>query len=157
MSDGDHLLLAPRERVRELPAPLGDDREEALDARQRLVPARPRGWIVRAEQHVVEHRQEGEESPALEHVRKALARRAMSGQAVDALALEGDAPGPGREEPGDGIHQRGLARAVRAEDGDDLAFADPDRRLPQHLEIAIGDVEPLDLQHRAHRAYDWPR
>ena len=60
------------------------------------------------------------------------------------LPLEGDAAGARRDEPGDRVHQRGLAGAVRPEHGDDLALAHVQRRLPQHLEVAVGDVEVLD-------------
>src|SRR5262249_26547191 len=160
--DGDHLLLPTRQRVRELRAPSGDDGEQVLDPGQggAAVPTRTR--VVGSEEQVVEHGQEGEQAPAFQHVRQAFARNAVGGQTVDALAAERDASGAGRDQARDGVHQRRLAGAVRPEDGDDLTVAHVHRRLPQDLEVAIGDVEALDSQHRGdsrrgHWTYAWPR
>ena len=144
--DGDHLLLAARQRVRELSPPLADDGKQALDQSQCLVAMGAGGGVVGAQHHVVEHGEKGKQATALQHVRQALARGAMGGQAVDAGAAEGDATSAWRDQPGDGVHQRGLARAVRPEHGHDLAVAHVHGRLPQHLEVAVGDVEVFHRQ-----------
>ena len=72
-------------------AAMTGNRRSTLGQGLGAVPAR--GRVVGAEQHVVEHGEEGEQAPALQHVGEALARGAVRGQAVDALAEEGDAPG----------------------------------------------------------------
>ena len=53
-----------------------------------------------------------------------------------------DAPGARAQQPRDRVHERRLAGAVRAEDADDLARRHAELGLPQHLEVAVGDVEP---------------
>jgi hypothetical protein len=58
--------------VRELPLPLRDDGEQALDPRQCLVAMRAGGWVVGAKHHVVEHGEKGKQAPALQHVRGCL-------------------------------------------------------------------------------------
>ena len=106
-----------------------------------------RARIVRAEQDIVEDREEGKEPAPLEDVRDAFGDGAVGRQAVDPLIEEGDPPRRRPQEPRDRVHQRGLAGAVRAEQAHDLALVHPHRSLPQDLEIAVGDVEPLDGQH----------
>ena len=69
-----------------------------LDLGQGVGAVRARGRVVGAEQHVVEHGEEGKQAPALQHVRQAFPRGAVGGQAVDALAEEGDASRAGRDE-----------------------------------------------------------
>ena len=151
--DGDHLLLAAGQRVRELPAPLAT-RPGTVAGRDRACSSRR----VRADGLCAPS------STLSSTVRKGKRRRRSStcarpspavrcaGRPSMRLPLERDAARARREQPGDGVHQRRLARAVRAEDGDDLAFVHLHRRLPQDLEVAVGDVETLDLQHRAHRS-----
>ena len=80
-------------------------------------------------------------------------------QAVDALALEMDAARPRAQQPRDRVHERRLAGAVGAEEGHDFAGADMQARLPEHLELAVRNVERLDRKLRlgAHATYAWPR
>src|SRR5437867_4952862 len=159
--DRDHLLLAPRERVGELRASGSDDGKQRLDPRERLGTMRTRHGVVRAEQHVVEHGEEREQPPPLEHVRDAAARGAVGRQPVDALVEERDAPGARLEESRDRVHERRLTGAVRAEHADELARVHAELGLPEHLEVAVGHVEPLDRQHPrprpGHWTYAWPK
>src|SRR5439155_19884310 len=79
-------------------------------------------------------------------------------KSVDALVEERVPPGARMHQPRDRVHQRRLARAVRAEHADDLPLVDAELGAPQHLEVAVSDVEPLDRQHRAgHCVYARPR
>ena len=47
--------------------------------------------------------------------------------------------------------RRGLARAVGAEQDDDLAFVDMQVDITEHLDRAVAGIEARDLQHRGHR------
>ena len=47
-------------------------------------------------------------------------------------------------------HRR-LPGTVGAEEGDDLALVDAQRHVPEDLEVAVGDAEPFDRQHRRPR------
>ena len=49
--------------------------------------------------------------------------------------------GQARHDAGDGLHQRGLAGAIGAEDDDDLAAVDAKRRIAQRAVLAIGDAD----------------
>jgi hypothetical protein len=102
------------------------------------------------------HREEGKKPPSLEDMRDANAGAAVGGQALDALVLERDAARARAQQPRDRIHQRGFAGAVRAEYGDDFARCNFELGAPQHLKIAVGDVEALDRKLR-HATYAWPR
>jgi hypothetical protein len=90
-----------------------------------------------------------EQPPALQHVGEAEGHPLVSPQSVDAAPVELDPPVPRPDEPGHAVEEGGLAGAVRAEERDDLALVDLERDVPQDLEIAVGDREPLDLQHGA--------
>ena len=57
-----------------------------------------------------------------------------------------DAPADGLQQPRDGRQQRRLPGAVRAEQGDDLAFGDVEVHAEQHLGAAVGDAEPDGVQ-----------
>ena len=81
----------------------------------------------------------------------------MCGQAIDALAAERDAARLGLEQARDRVHQCRFTGAVRSEHGDDLAGVDPQIGLPQHLEVAIRDVDAFDREQRAHCTYACPR
>ena len=79
------------------------------------------------------------------------ARDRVRRQVGDRPAGEGDLAGVGDVEPGDHVDQRGLARAVRSDQADDLALAhveiDPVERL--HAAELLGDA--AHAQQRARR------
>ena len=50
---------------------------------------------------------------------------------------------------GDGADERGLAGAVRADDGDDRPFGDLERHVVERLRVAVEDIEVLDLEHQS--------
>ncbi len=70
--------------------------------------------------------------------------------AVEALAGEADLAGDADHHVADRAQQRGLAGAVRAEQRGDAALGDAERHAVQHMRLAIGRIEVLDLQQRAH-------
>ena len=61
-------------------------------------------------------------------------------------------PRDGPMHPGDGADQRGLARAVGADDGDDLALGDLERDAVERLRVAVEEVEIADGQHHGRAA-----
>ena len=67
----DHLLLAARERARELRAALVEEREERIHVLEVL--GRPAAVQVRAHLQILEHRHRAEEPPVLGHDRHPLA------------------------------------------------------------------------------------
>src|SRR3989454_845453 len=153
--DGDHLLLTAGERVRRLTRARGDDREELGDALVFRLAGAARRRVIAAEPDVLAHAEVREEAPPLEHVGDATADDAVSGQTRDGLALEGDGAGARAQQARDAVHQRGLAAAVGAEEGDHLAALDGQARPPERLVVAEQDVEARDLEH--HGRHAWPR
>ena len=70
-----------------------------------------------------------------------LLREVLAGKAHPALQRQ-DAHGR--------IEQRGLARAIGADDGDDLVVADLERHAAHGLDLAVGDMHVGDGEQRAH-------
>ena len=65
------------------------------------------------------------------------------------LAVEDDRAALHRQNAGNGVEQRRLARAVGADDGHDLPLLDVQGNAVQRVDLAIGDDQVLDLkQHR---------
>src|SRR5581483_6571455 len=64
------------------------------------------------------------------------------------LPLEGDAALLRRVEAVDDVEHRGLAGAVRADDGADLALADVERDVGDRLHAAEGERGALDREQR---------
>ena len=62
-------------------------------------------------------------------------------------ALPGDRASAHGDDAGDGQQRRAFARAVRAEQRDDLALADLEREALQHFDRAITGVDLVELQH----------
>ena len=72
-------------------------------------------------------------------------RSASAGEAIcDLLAGDADRPGIGLVHPGEHVHQRGLAGAVLAEDGMDLARPEVER------DAVVGHDRPEALADAAH-------
>jgi hypothetical protein len=82
--------------------------------------AQPR---VRADQHVVEHREVREHAPMLEGARQPALRELLGRQAGDVLPVEQHLPFVGLVQPGHQVEQRGLARAVRPDHAEQFALA----------------------------------
>ena len=59
----------------------------------------------------------------------------------DVAAVEDDGAAIGRDDAGDRLQERGLAGAVGAEQGDDLALVDLEVDAEEHLHVAVGHVE----------------
>ena len=61
--------------------------------------------------------------------------------------------GVGRERAGQKVDQRGLARAVGADDADPVAAHDPHRKIAHDCAIAIGLADPLGVDHQRARRF----
>src|SRR6266498_3013460 len=70
----------------------------------------------------------------------------VAGQTLDLGALEGDPPGERWDDPGDRAQGGRLARAVGADERDDLALVDGQRDALQRLDRPVERVELLDLE-----------
>ena len=77
-----------------------------------------------------------------DHGHAAVARR----QLVDAAAVEQDLAGVGALESGDNAQKRRLARAGRAEEGNELAGGESQRHVVEDQRIAIGLANAAQLQ-----------
>ena len=102
------------------------------------------------EQQVFRDRQFAENAAAFRHRAPGPPRRSRAPAAAERSRPESVDPlaGQARHDAGDGLHQRGLAGAIGAEDDDDLAAADAERRIAQRAVLAIGDADGGDLKHR---------
>ena len=153
--DGQHLLFTAREIAGELLAPLLQARKVAVGllgvdraaARQRVA----RGNEVFFDREV------GEDVPPLAHMRQSRAGQLVRHTAGDVVAEEADAA-CGDDAVLVGQHaacrleRAGLARAVAAQQGNDLAFGHLDRHAAQRLHaVVVDDLDVLDGQRGGHR------
>jgi hypothetical protein len=124
------------------------DREIAVD---RLHVARHAIAVlagVGAHQQVVVHAQQGKHLAAFGHVAQALLHDEGRVAGGDVLALELDRTLAGVDDAGDGFQDRGLARAVGAEHGGDLAAAHLQADPTNRLDRAVGALDVEQFQHR---------
>ena len=145
-ADRQHLLLAAGQRAGRLRAPLGEPREQRR--------ARDRGsWRggAGARQHgahleILVTRQGRKHLPAFGDLADAEIADAVARPAGDVGAAKHDAAARRRLHAGDGADQRGLAGAIGADDGDDLALRDLERHAVERLRVAIEQVEVFDAR-----------
>ena len=100
-ADRHHLLLAAGERARGLAAPLGEDREELVHARQRGLARAPRLAAVAAHLEVLLHRHAGEEPPPLGDERDPVAAHQVRRHRAEVDAAEPELAAARPQEPGD--------------------------------------------------------
>src|SRR5262249_15872039 len=122
--DGEHLLLAARQRARALVPALLETREQPEDALPR--PCAPPRAAPRLARHlqVLAHGQIREDPAVLRHVADAASGHAKGRQADEILASQQDAAGARRSDADDALERRRLAGAVAPEQAHDLALAD---------------------------------
>src|SRR5258706_4082733 len=116
------------------------------------------GGVQRAAMHhvlerhdeVLEHRHAAERARNLEAPRDAAPRALVGGQAGDLLAVEADAAALVRKRTRDAVDERGLARAIRADQAEALALADLEAHAVQRGEAAEVLGHALDLQQGIH-------
>src|SRR5207244_1447405 len=79
--------------------------------------------------------------------------RPVSAQVVEPLALELDLALAGWQQAGERLDQRGLARAVRADDGDDAARAERGIDALENVAGPVPGVQARGAQDPAHAAF----
>src|SRR4029079_16678365 len=118
------------QRARALRRPLAEAGEEVVDVVEigdwDLVLAREGPHLK-----VLVHGHAGEDAAAFGALRDAELDDLVRTQPVDALAAQDDLALARAKQPGDGPQRRGLAGAVGADEGDDLALVDVDRDAAQ--------------------------
>src|SRR6266571_7618193 len=145
--DCQHLLLASRERARDLRDPLPETREQLEDTLQVAADGGGVGPEVRAHREVLADGQPVEDTPSFRHVGDAAEHDLVGGHAAQRGALEEDRAPPRRQEPGDGLEGRRLPRAVVAEDGDDFPVAHLEPHALQRVDLPVEHVELVNPQH----------
>jgi len=106
---------------------------------------------VTADQDVVERGELPEHFGVLEGAGDAAARDLVWRQSEEVVAAEHDSAARGRVEAGDHVEHGRLARAVGADQREDLPIADLEAQLAQRGEAAEADREVLDTEHRSTR------
>ena len=123
---------------------LGQDREQRQHPLEITRPARPRARQHRAHGEVFGDRERRKDLAALRDLADAEVADAVARPARDVAAAKHDAPARRAVHARDGADERGLAGAVRADDGDDLAFRDLERDAIERLRVAVEHIEVLD-------------
>ena len=107
---------------------------------------------VRAHHEVLEHRHAREDATALRNLHETapdeLVGAHTAGAVGDLLAGEADLAAANRHDSRDAHQRGGLAGAVAADQRDDLALADLERHLVQHLDRAVARHEALHGEER---------
>ncbi len=137
---GRGLLVALAEQI--------ELREHLMSARTRLRQLAP--VQQRAHDHVVLDRQAGKRAHQLEGAADATPAHRVRREPIDALVPERDGALIGGEHPGDDVEQRGLARAVGADDGEDRALGHAEAHPVDREQAAEPLAYPVDCQQRAH-------
>ncbi len=145
-ADGEHLLLAARERARDLGQAFLEAREEGEDPLEVgldpvIAPA------VGAHHEVLLDAQTLEDAPALGDMGDPAKHDLVGGHAGQRLVVERDRALPRRHQPGNGLERGRLAGSIVAEDGDDFAAAHLDPDALEGVDLVVEDVETLNLQH----------
>ena len=145
-ADRQHLLLAARHGARRLPPPLGEAREQGEHLVHRRLRAAARARQERTDLEVLLDRERREDLAPLGDLADTEVADPVARLAGDVGAAEADASGPRPLHAGDGADQAGLAGAVGADDGDQLAAAHLQRDAVQRLGVAVEEVQPVNLE-----------
>jgi hypothetical protein len=130
-TDRQHLLLAARQRAGELVATLAENWKQLQDHRQQLGAAGATIGGVGAHVEVFHHRHRREHLAAFRHVGDAQMRALGRRHGQEIAAVVADLAGTRRHGAGNGLEQRALAGAVRADDGHELTTPDVERHVGQ--------------------------
>jgi hypothetical protein len=89
-----------------------------------------------------------EDAPSLRRLRDAEPGDLVGGHLCDVRAIENDSAFARARAAEDGHHQRGLARAVRADQRDDFARVDIEIDALQRHDVAVEGLDPAQGQER---------
>ena len=115
--------------------------------RERLCAPPAGDAAVAAELEVLAHGQCREKAPALRHEGDAVIAKAMSGHAGEGCAVDAQVAARVAVHPADGIDERRLAGAIRADDDHQRAGADCQVDPVDGRRGAIGDTQVARLKH----------
>ena len=146
-ADRELLLLAAREVARVAAAELLQDREEVVGDLERVAAAVPApGREPEAE--VLLDREPGEDPPALRHERHAGVRDRLGALPPQRAAAQPDLAGRRRHDAHDRVQRGRLARAVRADQADDLALVDAQPHVAHGGDAAVAHLDAVELEDR---------
>src|SRR5438552_377665 len=145
--DGQHLLLASRERAAALLDALAQPREELVDVFEVAVDVAAIRPLVGAHPQVVQHRAPPEELAPLGHEHEAALDALERQEPRDVFAEIADVTGRGLLESRDDPQRRGLAGGVRADDADDLAAFHLETHVVQDVDLGVAAIDPVKLEH----------
>lgn len=132
-----HLLFAARQGTGQLAGTLLKARETGVDHFQRVCDLLLVLTGVRTHLEVLVNRQTGEHAAAFGHVGHAQANDLVTRGLDDLLALELDRARLCRQHTADRVQGGGLARAVGADQSDDLALIDLKRHVLERVDHAV--------------------
>ena len=143
--DGHPLLLTTGELVRiAIPQPL------QIDQRQRLVHLLLASTAIefgQAKADIVGHRQVGKEGVILkDHADVARLGRHAGTRPVEQGIAEANRALCQRQQPGDGLQQRGFAAATGSQQADDLVVCHRQGELLQHIAAVVTAADIFNLQ-----------
>ena len=139
------LLLAAGERAGVATAEFLEDREELVRLLERVA-VRALAACGEAEPEVLHHRQLTEDAASLGHERDSAPGDALGADADERRAVVPDVAADDGCGAHDRVERRRLPRAVRADETDDLAAPDDERKAAHRLDGAVADTEVLELQ-----------
>ncbi len=146
-SDRQHLLLAAREGAALLAGPLPETGEEPVDVLH-LLEVLDLGTGEPAHQQVLVDRQAREDPATLRRLPDSLADDFVGRNVGDVGALELHPAGARVEQAADGLESGGLAGAVGADQGHDLAAVDLEGDPPEGVDRAVEGVDVGETQDR---------
>src|SRR5690606_33573813 len=139
----EHLLLAARQLRPGEFAPLAQPGERLVDPFQR---PRVRSHDGR-QNEVLLHRQRGEDASVVRDVAEAATAALVRAQGADVVPEEPHCSGGPLVEAHDAAQERRLARAVAADERDDLALAHVQGHITQGLRFAVPGGQAVNGQH----------
>ena len=143
-----HLLLAAGQRARNLPDAFAQHREHG----EHVLLALPNLLLVGAQEgahsQVLPHRQASEDAPALGNLHDATSDHVVGRDVGEHLTLEAHLALGRGQDAADCVERGGLARAVGANQGDNLVGVDLQGESPQRVDVPVEDMQVVDVEHR---------
>ena len=148
MLAGSEIILAFQDRRQGLYL----NRAEQLFRLQQGLGPLPLLHLHRAEQHVLQHRQVGEEVIALEHHADALAQPLPVGAGIQQLSVEANVAPLNGFEPVEGAQQGALATTAWPQDDNHFPGVHREADLVQYPVLAELFADSIELKQRCHTA-----
>ena len=156
-ADRHHLLLAAGQRAGKLALPFRQPRKQRMDAPQVGGDAGAVAARIGAHRQVLRHAQGRPQLAFFRAMGKAAPHDLFRRQAINPLLLKMDGAGGHLHQAGNRAQQRGLAGAVGAHQGHQLAGAHPEADIMHRANPAIAAGDALKPEHRSTRCPDRPR